>query len=66
MKALSKALSALISLITHSPLSLWRGAGGEALLFLFCALPLHAQQSNNEALRKLQMAEFAISRLYVD
>ena len=66
MKALSKALSALISLIAHSPLSLWRGAGGEALLFLFCALPLHAQQSNNEALRKLQMAEFAISRLYVD
>lgn len=68
MKLFSKALSALISLITHSPLSLRRGAGGEAaLLFLFlCALPLHAQQPNNEALRKLQMAEFAISHLYVD
>lgn len=67
MKSFSKTLSALISLITRSPLSLRRGVGGEAtLLFLFCTLPLQAQQPNNEALRKLQMAEFAISHLYVD
>lgn len=67
MKSLSKALSALISLITHSPLSLRRGVGGEAAVFLFFfTFTLHAQQSNNEALRKLQMAEFAISKLYVD
>ena len=35
------------------------------LLTLVCTLTLQAQNSN-QALRKLQMAEFAISHLYVD
>lgn len=31
-----------------------------------CAIAAQAQHSNNDALRKLQMAEFAITNLYVD
>lgn len=30
------------------------------------SLSTHAQNTSNEALRKLQMAEFAIANLYVD
>lgn len=33
---------------------------------LVCTLALQAQNINQDALRKLQMAEFAISKLYVD
>ncbi len=36
------------------------------LIICLCALTAHAQKINNEPLRKLQMAEFAIANLYVD
>lgn len=35
-------------------------------VLLVCTLALQAQNINQDALRKLQMAEFAISKLYVD
>lgn len=40
----------------------------KSILLIAClfALTVQAQKPNNEALRKLQMAEFAISHLYVD
>ncbi|WP_300702458.1 S41 family peptidase [Bacteroides sp.] len=37
-----------------------------ALIICLCALAAHAQKINNEPIRKLQMAEFAIANLYVD
>lgn len=37
-----------------------------ALVICMCAVAVHAQKINNEPIRKLQMAEFAIANLYVD
>ena len=36
------------------------------IIICICAVTAQAQKPNNEALRKLQMAEFAITNLYVD
>ena len=36
------------------------------IIICICAMTAQAQKPNNEALRKLQMAEFAITNLYVD
>ena len=37
------------------------------IIICICAVTVQAQKpNNNEALRKLQMAEFAITNLYVD
>ena len=36
------------------------------IIIYICAVTAQAQKPNNEALRKLQMAEFAITNLYVD
>ncbi|WP_373833990.1 S41 family peptidase, partial [Bacteroides heparinolyticus] len=36
------------------------------IIACLCLATVQAQNSNNEALRKLQMAEFAITNLYVD
>ena len=37
-----------------------------AIIVCICAVTAQAQKMGNEALRKLQMAEFAISNFYVD
>lgn len=37
-----------------------------AIIVCICAVTAQAQKMGNEALRKLQMAEFAIANLYVD
>ncbi|GAE83208.1 carboxy-terminal processing protease [Bacteroides reticulotermitis JCM 10512] len=36
------------------------------VLFVLCGMAAQAQNLNSPALRKLQMAEFAISHFYVD
>lgn len=36
------------------------------IILCICAVTVQAQKMGNEALRKLQMAEFAIANLYVD
>lgn len=36
------------------------------IIMCICAVAVHAQKVNNEPIRKLQMAEFAIANLYVD
>lgn len=36
------------------------------IIVCMCAIAVHAQKVNTEAIRKLQMAEFAIANLYVD
>ena len=36
------------------------------IIVCICTVMVQAQKPNNEAIRKLQMAEFAITNLYVD
>ena len=36
------------------------------IILCICAVTVQAQKMGNEALRKLQMADFAIANLYVD
>ena len=36
------------------------------IIICICAITAQAQKAGNEAIRKLQMAEFAIANLYVD